>query len=269
MISNPFKFVLLGLLVAAGAAGIVLVHKDSDRVWQRLALERRQPEPAVRWREDNRRMQDLLVQMQGDENDRERVMHTELLRARNEVTELEKSAEAAHALKLAQAAAEAAELATNRDPMKGLTRLEYFQNQGSGTPSDAFQTLVWAALKGDDATLQSVVRISATERKKIVGLLASWPEAERVAWPPEKLAALVVTGLVTDVPAVQVLDVTMETDGMKAVLNLRVPEAGNREATERLTMQRGPNGWQALVKAGQVERLLQKLPPAENLPPKK
>lgn len=250
MISGKFKAVLLALVLAAGLGGIVFVHLDNSRLRGRVADARREGGQVLRLREENQRTRDLLARTQADGQGAAEQTRAELGRAQREVAELEKRAAERYATVSAQAAADAIAMANNRDLRQGLVRLEHYQNMGQGTPTAAFETLVWAAMKGDEATLERLLKFSPTGRAKAQEWLATLTPEARAQWTVEKLGGLYFSNILTAVPAIHVTGETIESDGDSAVVGLRL--SGN-SGQEKLKFKLGPNGWQVAVSEGQFE----------------
>jgi hypothetical protein len=130
-------------------------------------------------------------------------------------------------------------------------RLEHFQNKGQATPAAAFQTFVWAAMKGEDATLAGMIALDHAAREKGTAVVAALPEETRTKYPtPEKLAALFFAAALTGQPSAQVLDVSFP-DAQHATVQVR----GLTDKTQKIPMQLGPQGWQIVVPVGMAERL--------------
>jgi hypothetical protein len=165
--------------------------------------------------------------------------------AREEVAALERQALERHTDILATSQrrmAEANQPANGRDPEQAMTKLEYFQNVGRDTPAHALQTIVWAAMKGDEPALNAglVLEEKALERAKV--LISRLPETTRNQMSPEKLAALWFEGTVLDVPAAQIL--RQETaDDTHATLLTR----GGIADASTLHFIRDSTGWQLIV----------------------
>lgn len=245
MLSRSFKIGLLVLFVAACAVVIGGLYFDNARLRTRIADSRRQHDRIERLREENRRAQALVTQSQTDEAGALQAIHGDVVRVRGEVAELEKRATDKHVQLATKTAAEAEALASNRDPARGLTRLEHFQDVGQATPAAAFQTLVWAALKGDEAALARLSTISPAARTKADGLIARLPENSRAQWTPEKFAGMFFTGAFAgEVAAAQLLAETPK-DPEHVALSVRINGAG-KDATIPLLTQLGPNGWQVV-----------------------
>ncbi len=247
---------VLALLVAIAAAGLVFLHGQNARIRTQIAALPPRHGATEKLRAENAQVRSLLQRAQGSEGDAARVIHEELVRAREQTAELERHAELRRAQIAAQAANDADSLASNHDPRRGLVRLENFQDAGQATPGATFQTIVWAALKGDDALLARLLLLSAPARASAEALIATLPAQERGKWTPEKLAALSITGAVTDISAAAISSETMD-DAEHATLDLRIP--GVDAAKSKLSLQLGVAGWRAVVPPAQIETLRRKL----------
>ena len=218
----------------------------------------------VRLAEENRHLRELVTRAKSDERDAAQALHGELVRARTEVAELEGKARAAAAQKLADAAA----LAANHDPEKGLARLEDFRDVGRGTPAAALQTAVWAALTGDERALAAALSVTGGARDAAEEVLAHFPAEARAKYPTvESLAALVVAGEILKADAAQ-LTGTVMTDAAHATVSVRLVDPDDEET---VPMALGPDGWQVVVPKKLITALMLRLhpPPAAPLPPKK
>jgi len=255
MKSKFFRGTLAALVFAVLVTGVVGLRWDNARLRERIAATRRQGEPAGRLREDNRRAREILARVESGADDGVRAIHAEVLQARGEAEALARRAEEQHADLVHEAAVFAAALANNRDPTQGLTRLEHFQNVGQGAPGAAVQTLVWAALKGDDDLLAKLLALDPAARQRSDALIARLPEAGRARWTPEKLAALWVTGLVTEVSAAQVLGETMP-DATHATVTVRL---GRAKEEQKIPLTRTDTGWQIVVGEKQIKGLEKQL----------
>jgi hypothetical protein len=248
-------------LFAAVVGGIVLLHLENGRLQRRIEELRGRAKQVASLRERNQHLRELVSRTEAGASDAAEVVRTEVARAKAEVAVLEARAREARERHLAQTAATADALATNRDPAKGLTRLERFANVGQGTPSAALQTLVWAALKGDADTINRSFTLSDAARAKAEALIAALPEDGRAQWTPEKLGAMFFTGFFTEVTAAEVTAETLDAP-QRATLKLRVSN-GTRENTIPLAMELGANGWQAVVSDRHIDAIRKKMAPPE------
>lgn len=249
------------LLIAVGAAGIAALGFDNARLRRRLSGRQEQQERAAHLRAENKRFATLLAQTQADAAEGARAIHAEVERARAELATLERSAVEKQQRRQAKAATDAQALAANHDPAQGLTRLEHCRNVGQATPSAAYQTLVWAALKGDDAMMAQLSTITPAARAQAEAMITRLPEAARARWTPEKIAALFFTGLMNEVSATQVLS-EVAGEPQHAALNLRLM-AGDREITSSLQWQLGSAGWQVVFDEKLLAAVQKKMARAE------
>ena len=129
--------------------------------------------------------------------------------------------------------------------------MEHFQNAGQATPGAAFQTFVWAAMKGEDATLAGMIAFPGAAREKAEAVVAALPAEVQAKYPtPEKLAALFFANALTAMNAAQVVDVTLP-DAEHAVVTVR----GLTDRPQKIPMQLGSSGWQIVVPEGMVGKL--------------
>ena len=249
--SKPFQILMLVFFMLASAAGILIVRADNAQSRKRIADARRQSAQVRLLREDNQRVQALVTRAETDQGDGARAIHVDVVRAREEVSALESRTQETRAQLRVQASKDAANLANNRDPAKGMTRLEYFQNVGRATPPAAFQTFVWASLNGEDEKLTSMITFSEAEREKAEAVVAALPEEARKKYPtPERLAVLYFGLMLTELPAAEIAGVSFQ-DSQHAIVSVR----GFTEKIDKVQMQLSSQGWQVVVPASTTERL--------------
>ena len=147
--SKPFKLVLAALAVLIGAVGLTLFHLENRRFERRVASGADIARKVARLREDNARLQQNLAEHPPSKGSTDSAVRREVEQLRAEIALHEQKAGQQYAARAARASHDATAIEINRDPRLGLTRLEYFQNRGRATPSAAFETMVWAALRGD------------------------------------------------------------------------------------------------------------------------
>lgn len=270
MISKVLKISLVVLVVVAGIGTFAGFRIANTRLRERMEALRQSQAESGRLREANERAKTLLARMAGDQDTAARAFQSEVGRLRREVAELERRAIANAAQRTAQLSAAAEALANNRDPQLGLTRLEHFQNRGQGTPGAAFQTLVWAALKGDDAMLAQVCVASAPARTGAEALIARLPESARGQWTPEKLAAMFFTGALSEVTAAQVVAESPKDAHQVELSVLLTGRGGSKDPTIPLQWRLGANGWQVVFDEKMLGAVQKKIANAEApVPPKK
>ena len=247
------------VVAGVGIFGLMRLHQKTIRLEADLAGLKRataaQGENGERdtLREENRRLATLLAQTRRGEGKSPEVIHAELEQARSELAGLERHAQET----AANAAQRAATDVENRDPEKGMARLEYFQNVGRATPVAALQTIVWAALHGDSPTFVDALALTDPTRQKAAELLASLPAEARRKYPTaESLAALVLVGEIVDTTAVKVVGVSF-TDAEHATVDLFRLQAADQAL--RVRMEHGVGGWRMMVSDRIIDTLKQRM----------
>jgi len=197
-------------------------------------------------------VQSLVARTSESGGDAAGALHAEVVRLRGEIADLEMRAEERHAKGQANGAA----LAANRDPEKGLVLIENFRHVGRSSPSAVFQTMVWAATKGDDQLAASLLTFDVGARAQAEALISALPEGVRAKYPsPESLAALFFAEVVTGHEAARILSQTLQ-DPQHATVTIGFTSAAEGQP---LTMQWGATGWQLVVPGKAVEALKKRM----------
>jgi hypothetical protein len=257
MKSRLLKFVLAGLGVLLAGGLLVGLHQDNRRLRGRVDEARRAAARLERVREENQRMRAIAAQADTDAGAAAASIHSRVGELREEIVRLEKQARIAHGAAAASAAADAEALANNRDLRRGAVRLEHLKAVGHATPDAAFQTLVWAALNGEDAELAATIAFSDSVRAAAEALIAGLPPQTRAQWTPEKLAALFFTGFFTETIAAQIQEVKT-TDAQHATIAVRVT-SGSKSGTVGLNLVSSGDGWRIEVPPIAISSLRKKL----------
>jgi hypothetical protein len=266
MISRGFQFLLLGIALSALATAITVVKLDNTRLRKQLAAAQRQQSAVLDQRDENNRLRTLVAQAKIDERAAAKAVRARVLQLREELDRLEKHAASTHALGRQKAAQDAAALANNRDLRVGLVRLEHLTDAGRATPAAALQTLLWAALKGDDAQLASVISLSRTTREQASALLVNLPAQVRSTWTPEKLGALFFTGFCTEMTGAAINNVTI-SDANHATIAVRFTN-GSKEVVLPLSVETGDGGWQVMLPEKAIDAIQRRLQATEKNSPK-
>jgi hypothetical protein len=197
--------------------------------------------------------------MQRDDAEAARAIEKDIAETRRQLAELEERARWGSAKSTERSAA----METSRDPEKGLTRLEHFQNVGRASPVAAFQTLVWAALNGDDAALSTACYLDDATRQKAQALFGRLPDADQQKFrTPESLAALAVSGEMMKGTALHIIKPT-PVDGLNTLLTIRTGENGKEIV---LPMRQGVDGWQFVVPERAIEAIERRMRAEAPLP---
>lgn len=257
MRSKSWRIFSVGLLVAAAAGGWGLVagHQQNAKLRAQAAALRERNAPVVRLATENQHTRDLVARAERDTAVASGVLHQEVVRLRAEIEALEDRAREAAAKKAAAAEA----IAANRDPMGALMRLENFENVGRATPAAAIQTLIWAAMKGDDPSVIASLSLMADAREEAQQLWAHLPESSRAKYPaPENLAALVVTGEILRADALQI-SATTPVDASHAIVAVRLAGV---DGEEKVPVELTFDGWKVQVPKKMILGLEKKLKPS-------
>jgi hypothetical protein len=231
--------------IATGLAVGGYLHWRNANILLRaqIAAASGQREEIHRLRDDNQRLQAVLAQARGDEGVALQAIHQEVQRAGAEVSELERQAEERYIAKRERDRKALTLLTANRDLTKGPVLVENCGNVGRATPVDAFQTLVWAGVKGDDDLVASMIMLDGKARAAVAALLDRMPERVREKYStPEKLAALVFADLLANLAAVQVVN---EKRLDAAHVQLTIGRMSDK--TVDVVMELGPAGWQVMT----------------------
>ena len=245
---------LVVLLVLGGAFGLMRLRGHRANLEKELAALQRHQRVLAAAQQENERLRTVSAQMTRTDSAATGGRQQEVERLRREVSELELRAHTRREHLKMSHAAETSALAINRDPELGMTRLEHFRNAGRETPRAAFQTLVWAAMKGDDRVLPAALTMSDPARQKADALLARLPEDARRKYPTaESLAAIAVAGEMLKGGAMEIPDETF-ADATHAIIRIRTQ---NKET--KLPMQLGAGGWQFVVPERAIDGIARRL----------
>lgn len=232
MISRALRLTSCGLLLAGAIVVFVGYRLSNAKLRQRIIDLRQQNTEALRLREESQRAKEQVALFATDAASAEQAMQRDVVQLRKEVAALEQRAVQRRAEHQAQTVADAAALEANRDSRKGPIRAEFAVNAGRATPGAAFETLIWAAPKGQDETMAAAVAVTGRAREKAEALLADLPAEARIKYPtPEKLAALFfANGILQELQSFEVLDHTL-IDATHAKLAVRFPGGARRRAS--------------------------------------
>lgn len=252
MISTSVK-VFIGILgLCAASAALVLLHLENRRLEHDVAARRVTIQRREVLRRENRDLQAIVNAASSTAKDQ---ITQQIADARAELAQLERRGAELAAHKAQQEDRDREDMANNRDPRLGLTRLEYFQPVGRLTPSAAVQTAVWAGMKGDERALIDATTLLGSTRAKAEDLLAKLPADVRGQWTPEKLAALWVSSVINDVTALQITGETYE-DPQHAVVNFRI---ANHEQLEHVNLRLTRSGWKLILPEASMDQLSRRL----------
>ena len=251
MTAKRFVICLASLAISTGGTGYFLLKKDNIQLRQaieKVRLERKriqlQSEATAPGR--NGETQPEITPLPAS-----RELDQQVAAVRQEAASLERRAEEQRLNNLTKDREGALALATNHDPTKGLILIENCANVGRASPAQAFQTFVWAAVKGDDDAMAASLLLDA-EARNVAAALGEKARALTKAntfSTPEKTAGLLVSDAILNVAALQI---TKESADDATHVKLFI--TANSGDTAMLPMQLGANGWQVAVS----EPMLQK-----------
>jgi hypothetical protein len=244
---SRFYSVLAFLLVAGLAVGIAQLEIDKSKLRRQLALLAQNDANLARLHTESARNRVLVAQFKMDRDAGAKAVHADLIAARAEVAALEAKAAGSRADALATPSIEA-----NRDPTQAMTRPEFLSDAGRATPEAAFQTLIWAAMKGRDPEMAACVALDSAARAKAESLLAGLSAEARAKYgTPEQLVGLVFSHGVLESTAFQFTS-AVTPDGDHATLAVRVRMNG-RESETKIPMVRSADGWAMAVGERQID----------------
>lgn len=237
------------LIVLCGAANFGLSRLNAglrERIDQLTGPSRQAAELGV----ENQKLRELSIRMRQNTETGAKAMEEELMRLRAEVTALEKQIRISSSVPSPQADRDTD---ANLDPEKAPVKIEHLRNLGRETPSAAFQTLIWSAFTGTNASLTESVALSEAASEKLAVLIAGLPEEVRAKYRgPENLVGLFLTADILKSPSVQVLGATDETSD-RVVLRTLI---GTNPRESRIAMVHRADGWRMAVADFQVDRII-------------
>jgi hypothetical protein len=248
------RTLVIVLLLATGGASAYL-HLQNLHLRRRIERQEPSQSQGARLRDENARLHELVTSHARDMHAAAATVRIQLEETRREIATVEASAMAQRFEDEARALREANALATQRDPTSGMTRLEHFRDLGQGTPSAAFETLVHAALKGDEVRLAKLLTVPAKTRTQADALIARLPAEARAQWSAEKLTALWITGAATELSALRITSERFDHSN-SAVVTFRGPQF---TTDEKVNLKLTPEGWKIVVGSGMIANLEKKL----------
>ena len=125
-----------------------------------------------------------------------------------------------------------------------MTRVEDFKNAGRATPEAAFQTLIWAAIKGDDDELAATLMLTDSAREKADEWRMALPAEIRQKYATvEKLPGLFLTEeIVRKAASAQILE-SIEHSPDRVTLRVKTSTLGGGTGVSEFLLTRGDRGW--------------------------
>lgn len=227
-------------VVGLCAVAFLGLGRANARLAQAIADARSRNATLRRQRDQNQQLAILVRKSSVDAPSSHREIDAIIADARNQVVALENEAIERGIRAGADLRLKTEALRTNRDPTKGPVLIENCANVGQATPADAVQTLVWAAMRGDEAAVEHLIAMDSAARDQLQTALAELPDSARSMYPtPERLAALWISDLATRAAAIDVVRQT-PIDGQHIILSLGRLDGQTQDALMVLN----PGGWQ-------------------------
>jgi len=231
----PMKRILIAsvpvLIALVGLAAFAWQRENGHRLQQEIARRREAARASDRLTSENQRLRDLLA-VPGSAISSQNVQ-AEIAQPRPTRPPLSARAE--------------------RPPQ--FTRIEQFQNSGQATPSAAFQTLVWAVAKADEAALASLLRISPSGQEKLSAVWNNLPPESRTRLKePVQLLTLLLAMDILNEDGYEIAG-EMPQAGGSVLLRVNRIKDGQLQGEKRLPLQQGPAGWQFVIPDDLIEKL--------------
>ena len=134
--------------------------------------------------------------------------------------------------------------AVNRKDRPEMMRIEDLRNCGRATPSDAFQTLIWAAFTGDDDEVAATIVLADGDREIVEAWRAALPAEEQSKYAViEKIPGLFATSIVLRrVTAIRIFE-AIELAPDRVRLGVRIAKLDGTSADSVIQMKYGVRGW--------------------------
>lgn len=244
---SRFYSALAILLVACLAVAIVQIEVDKSKLRRQIASLSPNEASLAHLRTENARNQTLIAQFKTSSDAGAMAIHADLVAARAEVASLE-----AKAAGLRADVSSIPSIDANRDPTKAMTRPEFLSDVGRATPEAAFQTLIWAAMKGRDPEMAACLSLDSAARAKAESLLASLSADARAKYEtPEQLVGLVFSHGLLESTVLRFVTSSAD-DGDHVTLAVRV-RANGRENEMKIPMARSADGWSMAIAEKQID----------------
>ena len=134
--------------------------------------------------------------------------------------------------------------AVNREDRPEIIRVENLRNCGRATPSDAFQTLIWAAFTGHDDEVAATIVLADGDREIVKAWRAALPAEAQPQYPViEKIPSIFLSAeLLRRATAVQIGDtIDLAPDGVQ--ISVRIVQVDGTDLYLDAKMRYGNRGW--------------------------
>jgi hypothetical protein len=148
----------------------------------------------------------------------------------------------------------------NRDPSQGMVATEHLRSVGHATPGDAFQTMVWAALQGQDELLAGSFSLTDGARAKLEALLVRMDANTRKKFTvPESVPALLLTGeMLKKILRLQIVGVDA-TAADTATVHTKVTTRVGRLSSQSFPMRYVNGKWTLALEDKMIDSMIESL----------
>jgi hypothetical protein len=239
---------IVGVLVVAGATGLVLQQKTNTQLHGEIEGLRQQGAENTLLREENQHLAQVTAEVAALREE-----HAELVRLRVEVVALKSQPPEPARASAVQAGGA---VGVEKPPASAMVPVEAMGNVGRATPRAAGQTEAWAIQHGDVDTAASLLTFRPEERAKMEAIVAALPDTMRAEYgTPERFMAMAMAGTPRPIAAVQVLD-EMEQGPDDYMQHIQLQYSDGRVRTDELQFHREADGWRRVVSPATVDRLI-------------
>jgi hypothetical protein len=150
--------------------------------------------------------------------------------------------------------AHAADPAATPAPLTAMLRVEDLTNRGRATAPDGLQTLIWAAIQGEDDELAASLVFGAGAREKTEAWRAKLPLESQARFATlEKMPGLFLAEeVVRKAAGMQIMKVVEDGPG-KATVHARTSTLTGGLSVSKFPMEQTPTGWRLTIPAEMVE----------------
>lgn len=212
-------------LLGVGVAGLIWLHRSNGELQREVAELRRQNEERIATRAEQERK-----------------------RAAASSLPVLAESRPAPTMPPAPAPARADEPATPSAPLTAMLRVEELTNRGRANPVDALQTLIWAAIKGDDDEFAASLVFGDGAREMAEVWRATLPAESQARFATlEKLPGLFLTEeIVRKAAGLQIMQVVEDGSG-KMVVHARTSTLAGGLNVSKFPLEQTATGWRLTV----------------------
>ncbi len=143
-------------------------------------------------------------------------------------------------------------------PAPGFKPVSEWRNSGNTTPSEAYETYVWAIDHADMKVLAGVLGMDREEKAKVTAIFSSLPDETRATYesPEEMFALLYANRNPVWFNAMDVAGEKLQFNGAATLLTVDLQYAGGQIREHELYVARYKDGWKKYVTNQEVDSTL-------------